>query len=80
MKDFEVIDWSPRVGLHLKALVFAEEEVGSNDYRYLYCQNRIVKEVGFHTAVGKFMPDVYCTQVTLCDFVVIPEFDKLLEK
>ena len=84
MKFIKVIEVEHKEGLVLKAIEVASsyEHVSSCCnlvYRRYYCQNRLVGESWYHKidASGDI---VYNKKITiLFDYIVIPEFDKILK-
>lgn len=84
MKFIKVIEVKPKEGLVLKAIEVASsyEHVSpccNLVYRRYYCQNRLVGESWYHK-VDASGDVVYNKKVTiLFDYIVIPEFDKILQ-
>ena len=84
MNYIKVIEVEPKEGLVLKAIEVASsyEHVSpccNLVYRRYYCQNRLVEESWYHKtdASGDV---VYNKKITILeDYIVIPEFDKILK-
>ena len=84
MKFIKVIEIEPKEGLVLKAIEVASsyEHVSAccnRVYHRFYCQNRLAEESWYHKidASGNV---VYNKKITILkDYIVIPEFDKILE-
>lgn len=83
MKSIKIIEFSPREGLVLKAIEVASsyEHVSpccNKAYHRFYCQNRLVEESWYHK-VDASGDVVYNKKVTILDdYIVIPEFDRIL--
>ena len=84
MKSIKIIEVEPKKGIILKAI-----EVGSSfehvspccvrTYHRFYCQSRLVEESWYHK-VDASGDIVYNKQITILEeYIVIPEFDKILE-
>lgn len=84
MKFIKVIEVEPKEGLVLKAI----EVAGSCEhvspccnliYRRFYCQNRLAEESWYHK-VDASGDVVYNKKITILEeYIVIPEFDRILE-
>ena len=83
MKSIKIIEIQPKEGLVLKAIEVASsyEHVSvccDKFYHRFYCQNRLAEESWYHKvdASGNV---VYNKQFTILEeYIVIPEFDKIL--
>ena len=84
MNFIKVIEVKPKEGLVLKAVEVASsyEHVSpccNLVYRRYYCQNRLIGESWYHK-VDASGDVVYNKKVIILhDYIVIPEFDKVLE-
>ena len=84
MKSIKIIEVQPKGGLVLKAVEVASSHEHVSPccnlvYRRYYCQNRLVEESWYHKtdASGDV---VYNKKTTILeDYLVIPEFDKILK-
>lgn len=84
MKFIKVIEIKPKEGLVLKAIEVASsyEHVSpccNLIYRRFYCQNRLAEESWYHKvdASGDVVSNKKVT--ILEDYIVVPEFDRILE-
>lgn len=84
MNFIKVIEVEPKEGLVLKAVEVASslEHVSPCcylGYRRYYCQNRLVGESWYHK-IDASGDVVYNKKTTILkDYIVIPEFDKILK-
>ena len=84
MKSIKIIEIEPKEGLVLKAIEIQSsiEHVSPccvRIYHRFYCQNRLVEESWYHK-VDASGDIVYNKQITILEeYIVIPEFDKILE-
>ena len=84
MNFIKIIKVEPKEGLVLKAVEVASsyEHVSpccNLVYRRYYCQNRLVGESWYHK-IDASGDEVYNKKVTILEnYIVIPEFDKVLE-
>lgn len=84
MKSIKIIEIEPKEGIVLKAIELQSsiEHVSpccDRIYHRFYCQNRLAEESWYHKidASGDI---VYNKQITILEeYIVIPEFDKILE-
>lgn len=84
MNYIKVIEVEPKGGIVLKAVEVASSHEHVSPccnlvYRRYYCQNRLVEESWYHKtdASGDV---VYNKKITILeDYIVIPEFDKILK-
>lgn len=84
MNCIKIIEVEPKEGLVLKAIAVASSYKHVSPccnlvYRRYYCQNRLVEESWYHKtdASGDV---VYNKKTTILeDYIVIPEFDKILK-
>ena len=84
MKFIKVIEIEPKEGLVLKAVEVASsyEHISAccnRVYHRFYCQNRLAEESWYHKidASGDVM---YNKKITILeDYIVVPEFDRILE-
>lgn len=84
MNFIKVIEVEPKEGLVLKAVEVASSHEHVSPccnlvYRRYYCQNRLVGESWYHK-IDASGDVVYNKKVTILhDYIVIPEFDKILK-
>ena len=84
MKSIKIIEIEPKEGLVLKAIEIQSsiEHVSpccNRIYHRFYCQNRLAEESWYHK-VDASGDVVYSKKITILEeYIVIPEFDKILE-
>lgn len=84
MNFIKIIEVEPKKGLVLKAIEVASSHEHVSPccnliYRRYYCQNRLVGESWYHK-IDASGDVIYNKKITiLFDYIVIPEFDKVLE-
>lgn len=84
MDFIKIIEVEPKEGLVLKAIEvegFLEHVSGccTKVYRRFYCQNRLAEESWYHK-IDASGDVVFGKKTTILeDYIVIPEFDKVLE-
>lgn len=84
MKSIKIIEVEPKKGIILKAIEIQSsiEHVSPccvRIYHKFYCQNRLAEESWYHK-VDASGDIVYNKQLTILEeYIVIPEFDKILE-
>lgn len=84
MKSIKIIEVEPKKGIILKAIETQSsiEHVSpccNRIYHRFYCQNRLAEESWYHK-VDASGDIVYNKQITILEeYIVIPEFDKILE-
>lgn len=84
MKSIKIIEVEPKKGIILKAIEIQSsiEHVSpccNRTYHRFYCQNRLAEESWYHK-VDASGDIVYNKQITILEeYIVIPEFDKILE-
>lgn len=84
MTNIKIIEIQPKEGLVLKAIEMAcsVEHVSvccNKIYHKFYCQNRLAEESWYHK-IDASGDVVYNKQFTILEeYIVIPEFDKILE-
>ena len=84
MNSIKIIEVEPKEGLVLKAIEVASsyEHISvccDKFYRRFYCQNRLAEESWYHK-VDASGDVIYNKKITiLFDYIVIPEFDKILK-
>lgn len=84
MEIIKIIEIKPKEGIVLKAIEVANSYKHVSPcciriYRRYYCQNRLAEESWYHK-IDASGDVVYNQKVTILDdFIVIPEFDKILE-
>ena len=84
MKSIKIIEIGPKEGLVLKAIEIQSsiEQVSpccNRIYHRFYCQNRLAEESWYHK-VDASGDVVYNKKITILEeYIVIPEFDKILE-
>ena len=84
MKSIKIIEIEPMEGLVLKAIEVESsiEHVSpccNRIYHRFYCQNKLAEESWYHK-VDASGDIVYNKQITILEeYIVIPEFDKILE-
>lgn len=84
MKFIKVIEVEPKEGLVLKAVEVASSykhvsPCCNRVYHRFYCQNRLVEET-WHHKIDASGDVIYNKKVTiLFDYIVIPEFNKILK-
>ena len=84
MTNIKIIEIQPYEGLVLKAIevAYSVEHVSvccNKIYHRFYCQNRLAEESWYHK-IDASGDVVYNKQFTILEeYIVIPEFDKILE-